>query len=276
MEFYIFSKSERVVKPIIFLAVIVSTISLIYGFFAIDHDRTIFTIYTFVAPVVYSLLLFIFGILLEKEKQSVEEKLYERECYYLTLKKLKSVTNCVFNNIYCKDYDLVAIKRGIDWFQLFTGRFDVSNLNTNEKPPVIVRENGFVYSSKMKKLETAALTYIDENKNNTSKPKAKPIKRLLKYYAHCTKKLDDNIIRLEKTYRGKLQHLIDYEEFISLNETKFDDIISNTEDIQRQLDDSLSSAYETSEKIDAIKEEIYDLYEWLQDYLDDIEDWPHQ
>ena len=200
MKFHIFGIWERVAKPIIYLLIFVLTIVLIYLFFAIEHnnDNPIYTTFVFAAPVVYARLLFLANILLEKEKHRVEEKLYEREGFFLTLSRLRNVTNATINKMV--ENDLSDIESKVLMFQIMTGR-DAETIKAisqgNKNPHIYIRENGFVYTSKMMLLETAALNYIKENQNTSSKSEAKPIRKLLKYYEHSSKKLENSFIKLK-------------------------------------------------------------------------------
>ena len=275
MKFHIFGIWERVAKPIIYLLIFVLTIVLIYLFFAIEHnnDNPIYTTFVFAAPVVYALLLFLANILLEKEKHRVEEKLYEREGFFLTLSRLRNVTNATINKMV--ENDLSDIESKVLMFQIMTGR-DAETIKAisqgNKNPHIYIRENGFVYTSKMMLLETAALNYIKENQNTSSKSEAKPIRKLLKYYEHSSKKLENSFIKLKMTYGGNLQHLVDYDNFVSNFDFKTDDIISKIEDIQSQLGDSNLSTKEIDEKIDTLRVMINKLCQQFQDAFDNIED----
>lgn len=275
MKFHIFGIWERVAKPVIYLLVFVLTTALIYIFFAIEHnnDNPIYTTFVFIAPVVYALLLFLANILLEKEKHRVEEKLYEREGFFLTLSRLREVTNATINKLVENDFSDIESK--ILMFQIMTGR-DAATIKAisqgNKNPHIYVRENGFVYTSKMMLLETAALNYIKENQNTSSKSEAKPIKKLLKYYEHSSKKLENSFIKLKRIYGGNLQHLVDYDDFVLGFNFKTDDILSKIDDIQSQLGDSDSSTEVIDEKIDTLKVMINELCQQTQDAFDNIED----
>ena len=275
MKFHIFGIWERIAKPVIYFFVFVLTATLIYLFFAIEHnnDNPIYTTFVFIAPVVYALLLFLANILLEKEKHRVEEKLYEREGFFLTLSRLREVTNATINKLV--ENDLSDIESKVLMFQIMTGR-DVETIKAisqgNKNPHIYVRENGFVYTPKMMLLETAALNYIKENQNTSSKSVAKPIRKLLKYYEYNSKKLENSFIKLKMIYGGNLQHFVDYDNFVSNLNFKADDIISKIDDIQSQLGDSDSSTEAINEKIDTLIVMINELRQQTQDAFYNIED----
>lgn len=273
MKFHIFGIWEKIAKPIIYFLVFALTVALICIFLAIEPDNTIYTTFVFIAPVVYALLLFLANIFLEKVKHQIEEKLYERENFFLTLSRLRKVTNATINKLVESDFSDIESK--VLMFQIKTGR-DAATINAisqgNNCPHIYIRENGFVYTSKMMLLETAALTYIKENQNTNSKPDAKPIRKLLKYYKNSSKKLEDNFIKLKMTYGGNLQHLVDYDDFVSDFNFQTNDIISKIDDLQSQLGDSDSSIKAIDEKIDTLKGMINELCQQTKDAFDNIED----
>ena len=92
------------------------------------------------------------------------------------------------------------------------------------------------------------------------------------YYEHSSKKLENNFIKLKMIYGGNLQHLVDYDNFVSDFNFKADDIISKIDDIQSQLGDSDSSTEAINEKIDTLIVMINELRQQTQDAFYNIED----
>lgn len=272
MKFHIFGVWEKIIKPVLYSIVFASTIALICVFFRLDSGSQTYNIYAFVAPVVYALFLFLANIFLERSKQNVSELLYEREGCYLSLMRLREVANATINKI-DKD-DLHDIKSKIMMFQIMTGR-DESTINAlangNKAPHSFVRENGFIYTSKMRRIETEVLSLTQEECADPRKATRKSIQRLIRCYRQADRKLEDNILRLKRTYAGELQRLVDNDNYFSDFEFKIEDAIS-------KIEDNLSLYEETQKSHEALEENVETTLEFLKmshaqlmDRLEDIE-----
>lgn len=273
MKFHVFGIWERLVKPLIFILVLALTVVLIYIFFAIDRESKTYEMFIFIAPIGYALFLFFASIFLESAKRQVEGKLYEREGYFLTISRLRDVINATINNIDESDYSDIESK--VLMFQMMTGR-DEATINAisqgKKNPHCFVRENGFVYTSKMMKMETAALACINRKCNSEMPSNERPIISLIKYYNRCCKDVENNYIMLKKTYGGDLQHLVDYEDSISDFNFKADDIISKFDDSIWQLEELNASYKSLAVTIERIQEMINEFSQQAMERLDDIED----
>lgn len=90
MKFTIFKWWEAWIKPFIYVLILISTAGLIKGYcFIKDNGGMI----AFAASISYALILFLIMIPIKKIDGYTLEKLYEREGFYLTLKRLRVVTN---------------------------------------------------------------------------------------------------------------------------------------------------------------------------------------
>ena len=110
MKFHIFGLWEKIIKPVLYTIVFVSTVALIYVFFTLNSESETYGIFVFVAPVIYALFLFLANIFLEKSKQNVSELLYERESFYLSLLRLREIVNATINKIDKDDFGDVISK----------------------------------------------------------------------------------------------------------------------------------------------------------------------
>ena len=201
MKFHIFGLWEKIIKPVLYTIVFVSTVALIYVFFTLNSESETYGIFVFVAPVIYALFLFLANIFLEKSKQNVSELLYERESFYLSLLRLREIVNATINKIDKDDFGDVISK--VTMFQIMTGRDEatVNALAKGEKAPhIFVKENGFLYTSKMSQLEATVLRFAQKECVVSQKAMQKSMQHLFRCYQRSTKKLEDNILRLRKTY----------------------------------------------------------------------------
>ena len=272
MKFHIFGLWEKIIKPVLYTIVFVSTVALIYVFFTLDSESETYGIFVFVAPVIYALFLFLANIYLEKSKQNVSELLYERESFYLSLLRLREIVNATINKIDKDDFGDVISK--VTMFQIMTGRDEatVNALAKGEKAPhIFVKENGFLYTSKMSQLEATVLRFVQKECVVSQKAMKKSMQHLFRCYQRSTKKLEDNILRLRKTYTGELQRLVDTDNYISDFDYKIEDAISKIEDAQRTLEEAEESNKALEDATERTLELLKVSYTQLSDRLDNIE-----
>ncbi len=273
MKFYIFSFWEKENKRIMCFFVSLLTIALVIAFCVINRGEAIYEQFVFIAPIVYSLLLFFVGIILDKSKNKVDEKLYEREKYFLTLVELRSLTNSTINKL-TKD-DISDIKSKIILFQIMTGRDEETIRNIakgNKSPHFYVQENGFVYTTKMLTLESAALSYIDGNDNSKVQISGKPIQKLFRYYKKQCNKLEKNYLELKSVYGGAMQHLVEYDNFVLSLDSVVNDITTKISKLLNEFDESGTKIEMIESKVDLIKEDITELNQQVNDCFDYLTD----
>lgn len=90
MKFTIFKWCEAWIKPCIYVLILISTAGLIAGYCFIKDDGGLIA---FAVSISYALILFLVMIPINKIDGYTSEKLYEREGFYLTLKRLRDVIN---------------------------------------------------------------------------------------------------------------------------------------------------------------------------------------
>ena len=267
MKFYIFSKREKIAKPIIYFFVVVLTIVLIHVFFQLDDENKTYNTFVFIAPVIYALLLFYVGILLEKENHRVAEKVYERNKYYLSIERVRNIMNETINKIDWNNAD--DIQSNVVWFQLLTGRRkeEKEGISQNENPSDFLQENGFIYTSEMLEMEKDVLNSVKKDKDVNNEPVCK----LKRFYHKTNKKLERNIVRLKRIYGGEFQHLNNYRDSLSDLGLKMEAIISKTDQTLNSLEQSceLNEYYER--KIDEINCDLENIKNVLEEILDAVD-----
>lgn len=267
MKFYIFSKWEKIAKPIIYFFVVVLTIVLIHVFFQLDDENKTYNTFVFIAPVIYALLLFYVGILLEKENHRVAEKVYERNKYYLSIERVRNIMNETINKIDWNNADDIQSK--VLMFQLLTGRRkeEKEGISQNENPSGFLQENGFIYTSEMLEMEKDVLNSVKKDKDVNNEPVCK----LKRFYHKTNKKLERNIVKLKRIYGGEFQHLNNYRDSLSDLGLKMEAIISKTDQTLNSLEQSceLNEYYER--KIDEINCDLENIKNVLEEILDAVD-----
>lgn len=162
VEFTIFKWWESWIKPFIYVLIFIATAGLIAGYCFIKDDEGMIA---FVVSISYAFVLFLVTIPINKIDGYTAEKLYEREGFYLTLKRLRDVTNSTIEKVDKKN--LSELIEHILAFQVFTGRSEnmVEQRLQGKKVPVYVKEKGFTYSLKMQELEMKILRLHNEGGN---------------------------------------------------------------------------------------------------------------
>ena len=231
MKFYIFKWFEVIGKLLVYFSVLILTAGLFLVYFKTDDQSGNFA---FIASIVYALLLFIIVIPVNKIESFIASKLYEREGYYITLLRLRDAVNSTIRQI---DVDnLEDMKNKICFFQIVTGRDDetMKKKLAGKKTQIYVKENGFIYSAKMKLLETE---FIEVYRSNNEKQAIKLAMKLNSYYKKSMRKIDKNYERIVKTYGGALQYLVEKDQESSSIEFSVEECKSKIEDIQNDLSD---------------------------------------
>lgn len=273
MKFNIFSWKESFGKILLYLLTMFLTgVLLFFYYLSFDEKGNIIvcikdtngTIALGIS-VIYALILFIIGIKLAAIDRYTAERIYEREKYYFSLKKLREVVDATIRKVVVDDPE--EYWKCIMQFQLFTGRVD-NKSETEEKLPVYVKENGFTYTDKMKRLENE---YIIAYRKKDEKKLAKKGKKLKKVYDKGIKKLEKNYITILKMYGGNLQDLIEKDENASDNDFFLRDIVSKIEDISYELNSIKEDISDIISTNDRNQNEIIELCNELINRIDNIE-----
>ena len=163
MKFFIFKWWEaKWVKIVIIIGILILGFLFILGFYHFDDKGN----YTFSTSIWYAMIIFIFSAFLSKIDIYSSSKLYERETYYLTLKRLREAVNSTILDV--DGNEIEQLRNNIILFQSFTGRTTeiIKAKLQGKNIPIYIKENGFIYKSDMKKLEDKFLTLYDEGKKN--------------------------------------------------------------------------------------------------------------
>lgn len=273
MKFHIFSIKEIIAKPIIFGLILVLTGCLISVYCYLPDEKGVLS---FSISIIYALMLFLITIPINRIDSFVTEKLYERESFYLSLKRLRDVTANTICKIDVNNLDDVRLK--IIGFKALTGRDDdaLKRKTAGEKlEHVYVKENGFSYTDKMLRLENEWLN-LYQSSSGTGKKLKKKAKKLNRFYKRSCKALEWNYIRIAKTYGGALRNLVDQDSVNSNTEFALGDInssletlihdISNIEDVIKQEQEKNADILEDiREAFDSIKGELLTLNELIHD-----------
>jgi len=174
MKFKIFSLFEIVYKTIIYLIVIIGTVAIIsYYFFLEDKSDT------FIVATLYATFLFIVGLYLSFMDKKIDDKIYERKDYYLTLLKLNATLNR--DSIDFSTHD--SAKMAIIAFKVLSGRSKATSKQAKKNavlktvpiedlmtPPTqfqngaqalsnnnYINQKGFVFTPKINSLENVYL-----------------------------------------------------------------------------------------------------------------------
>lgn len=266
MKFTIFKWWESWIKPFIYVLILIATAGLIACYCFIKDDGGMIA---FAVSISYALVLFLVMIPINKMDGYTLEKLYERETFYLSLKRLRDVTNNTIQSVDAND--LEALKKHIFDFQIFTGREAnmVEERLKGKKVPVCVKEKGFTYSLKMQKLEEEFLNLYDSE--GKKKELSKCAKKLCGCYNKSCKHLENNYNRIARIYGGALFDLIerdyaasDTEYSLSYIGSKVDDMLSDIGSIRNELDEMRSD-------IKGNQRELFSDHKELADRLSDIE-----
>ncbi|HEY5561217.1 MAG TPA: hypothetical protein VIK72_05565 [Clostridiaceae bacterium] len=168
MRFTIINIWERIYKKIIVSFVILITIINV-GLYLNLTDKSD----TFVFSTLYTLLLFIIGIIVNFMEKKIDGKFYDRKDCYFMLKRLKDL----FKTIKLKNYSVEDVRDEIIWFKTFSCRYE----RIKGGQPYIY-EQGFKfdyteldletkflekYDNLFKKLNNCIQDYIKENSIST-------------------------------------------------------------------------------------------------------------
>lgn len=267
MKFTIFKWWESWVKPCIYVLILIATAGLIAGYCCLKDDEGMIA---FAVSISYALALFLVMIPLNKIDGYTAEKLYEREGFYLTLKRLRDVTNSTIQK--ADEKDLPELIKHIVAFQLFTGREEnmVEQRLQGKKVPVCIKEKGFTYSLKMQELEMKILKLhaSDGNKKELSKC----AKKLCKCYNKSCKRLDRNYNRIARIYGGALFDLIERDSTASDTEYSLSDIGSKVDDMLSEISAIRNELNELSTSYNDGQRELFGDHNVLAERLNEIED----
>lgn len=274
MKFNIFKWWESLIKPFIYVIVLLATAGLIAGYCFIKDDGGVLS---FAISISYALALFLITIPISKLDGYTAEKIYERETFYLELKKLRDVTNSTIQKADAKDIE--SLKKQVFSFQFFTGREEhmVEERLQGKKTPVFVKEKGFTYTSKMQALEMEFLKNCDSESNK--KKLSKCAKKLCKCYKKSCKRLEKNYNKIAQVYGGALFDLIerdsaasDTEYSLSDIDSKVDEILSYISSIRNELDEAVSKLSDNQRELfgdhSVLAEKLTDIEYMLLDIMD--------
>lgn len=267
MKFIVFKWWESWIKLIIYVFILAATAGLIIGYCCVkDEGGTV----AFAVSISYALVLFLITIPLSKIDRYIAEKLYERESFYLTFKRLRDITNSTIKN--SDENDLDGLKNHILDFQIFTGReaHMLEEKLQGKKVPVLVREKGFTYSSDMQELETRFLKIYEANGNK--KELSKIAKKLCKCYKKSCQKLDSNYNRIARIYGGALFDLIERDTTATDTEYSLSDIVSKIDDLSMELSSLRSDMEDLSSEFNGNQRDVRNDHKMLAEKLMDIED----
>lgn len=267
MKFTIFKWWESWVKPLIYIVMLAATAGLILGYCFIKDDGGTLA---FAVSISYALVLFLVTIPINKIDNYTAEKLYERETFYLTLKRLRDVTNSTIQKADKKDFK--SLREHIIAFQIFTGREAnmIEERLQGKKVPVYIKEKGVTYSLEMQLLETEFLKLYDEADNK--KKLAKCAKKLCKCYKKGCKRLEYNYSRIAQVYGGALFDLIERDATASDAEYSLSDIGSKVDDLVMELSSLRSDIDELSSEVCGNQKYVFNDHNQLAEKLMDIED----
>ena len=267
MKFIVFKWWESWIKLIIYVFILAATAGLIIGYCCVKDDGGTVA---FAVSISYALVLFLITIPLSKIDRYIAEKLYERESFYLTFKRLRDITNSTIKN--ADENDLDGLKNHILDFQIFTGReaHMLEKKLQGKKVPVLVREKGFTYSSDMQELETRFLKTYEANGNK--KELAKIAKKLCKCYKKSCQKLDSNYNRIARVYGGALFDLIERDTTATDTEYSLSDIVSKIDDLSMELSSLRSDMEDLSSEFNGNQRDVRNDHKMLAEKLMDIED----
>lgn len=265
MKFNIFKWWEPLVKPFIYVFVLLITAGLITGYcFVSDASGKL----AFIISILYAFALFLITIPLAKIDGYTAEKLYEREEFYLVLKRLREVTNSTIQKADANDIE--NCRNHVLNFQIFTGReaHMLEEKLQGKKVPVYVREKGFSYTTKMQDLETKFLKAYDSEANK--KELFKCAEKLCKCYKKSCKNLEKNYNRISRVYGGALFDLIERDSAASDTEyslsdigSKVDEICSDISSLKNEIDELASSFNDNQRELtgdhNAIVEKLMDI-----------------
>ena len=265
MKFCIFTWWEKWLKPIMYCLILALTAVLLISYFCIkDENGSV----AFVASIVYALVLFIVTVPLNKIDRYTADKLYEREAYYLALKRLREVINSSISKISMDNME--EFERHVNWFQILTGRDDASCQKRLEgnKIPIYAREKGFIYTDKMKTLESSFLEACTKKDAKELKKTGKKLKRL--YDKSCAS-LEKNYVRIMSTYGGALQELVERDNAASDTDYSLSDINSKIDDISTEVSNLICEIDKMSTSARDAKSELDEIIGNLLEKIDAIE-----
>ena len=267
MKFTIFKWWESWIKPFIYVLILIATEGLIACYCFIKDDGGMIA---FAVSISYALVLFLVMIPINKIDRYTAEKLYEREGFYLTLKRLRDVTNCTIEK--ADEKNLSELIEHIVAFQVFTGRSKnmVEQRLQGKKVPVYVKEKGFTYSLKMQELEMKILRLHNEDENKIVL--ARCAKRLCKCYNRSCKSLDRNYNRIARIYGGALFDLIERDSTASDTEYSLSDIGSKVDEMLSEISSIRNELNELSSDFNDSQRELFGDHNALSERLMDIED----
>lgn len=266
MKFTIFRWWESCIKPLIYCVILVATAGLIAGYcFVKDEGGTL----AFAISISYALILFLVSIPISKIDGYTAEKIYERENFYIALKKLREVTNSTIQKADVND--LEELRKHIIDFQIFTGREEhmVEEKLQGKQVPVYVKEKGFTYSSEMQRLEMRFLKLYEKNDKNELK---KCAKKLCKCYKNSCKNLEKNYNRIAHIYGGALFDLIERDSTASETEYSLSDIGAKVDELLSDISDLKGDFEEFSSELSGSQIELFGVHKQLAEKLMDIED----
>lgn len=269
MKFHIFSTKELVAKPIIYGLILLLTGCLISLYCYLPDKKGVLS---FSISITYALMLFLIIIPINHIDSFVAEKLYERESFYLSLRRLRVVTA----NTICKIdiNNLNDVRANIIGFQVLTGR-DENTLKRESAGEKInhsyVKENGFSYTDKMIRLENEWLS-LYRSSGGTDRALKKKAKRLNRFYKRSCKALERNYIRIEKLYGGALQNLVERDSAISNTEFALDDINSSLKAIIHDIANIEDVLKQEQEKNEDIQEDIRAAFDSIKGDLLSLEE----
>ena len=265
MKFTIFTWWEKWLKRILYVVTFALTGYLFDFYFKITDENGSLA---FIISTLYALFLFFVQLPINYIDRYTAAKLYERERYFLTLMRLREVTNSTIKKI-----SLDNLKESIDiviWFQYFTGRDDKSSERRirGERTPVVIREMGFIYTEAMKELETK---YINACEANDKKALLRVGKKLKKCYDKSLKELEKNYSSLMKTYGGALQDLVERDNLASDIDYSLNDIKSKADDIVSEMSFLKDEISEAMDSCVEVQREWSELCKMIEERLEDIE-----
>lgn len=267
MKFTIFKWWESWIKPLVYIITLLATAGLIIGYCHIKDDGGTLA---FSVSISYALVLFLVAIPINKIEKYTAEKLYEREAIYLTLQRLREITNSTIQKV--DKNDINSLRENVIWFQMFTGREArmLKEKLEGKKVPIVITEKGFIFTSQLQQLEDKFIKLYDEG--NNKKKLSKCAGKLCKRYTTICKRLEKNYCRIAQVYGGALFDLIEKDAAASDTEYSLNDIGSKVYELIAELSSLRSDIDELTSEFSRNQKNVFDDHEHLVEKLMDIEE----
>lgn len=156
MKFNIFSIYEKIYKVLIYFIVGVVTVGDVFYYFSLNDKSD-----TFIVSILYAMFLFVVGLHLSYMDKKIGDKIYNRRNTYVNLLKVQQLLSIADRSSSnpSRFYNTILL------FQLLSGRTEqdpskeekINSVNPNlqfqDKKPLYIEENGFVFLDKINKVE---------------------------------------------------------------------------------------------------------------------------